>query len=102
MERIGIAASKMAKGNLFSYNCWVVLIAFLFSALIFIVAGSTVLFALVIISYMGSEVMAFDFQGDWGSLLKVCMVTLTVIVTLFTLAAISKNLKMPQHHKNGS
>jgi len=45
MKRIGIAASKISKGNLALYNFCVVLISVLFSLSIFVVAGSTVIFA---------------------------------------------------------
>lgn len=38
MERIGIAASKIAKGNLLLYNSYVVLIAFLLSVLLFLIS----------------------------------------------------------------
>ena len=93
MERIGIAASKMAKGNLFVYNCYVVLISLLFSFSIFIMVGATVVFALTIIAYVGNEIMGLEFEKSWTSILSVCMVSLTVIVALFNLFAISKNLK---------
>ena len=93
MERIGIAASKMAKGNLLVYNLYVILMAFLFSLFIFIVAGCSVVFALIIISYIGKELMAFDVENHWSSVFQVCMVSLTVIVTVFNVLAILKNIK---------
>ncbi|OGX35902.1 MAG: hypothetical protein A3C36_01425 [Omnitrophica WOR_2 bacterium RIFCSPHIGHO2_02_FULL_52_10] len=96
MKRIGIAASKISKGNLVLYHVYVVLISLLFSLFIFLVAGSTVLFALVIIQYVGSEIMGIDFERRWESILAVCMVSLTVIITLFNLAAILINLRIPK------
>lgn len=96
MERIGIAASKIAKGNVFLYNFYVVLIAFLFSLFIFILAGVTVFFALVVISYVSSEVSPFAFDGQLVGLLKLCMISLTVIVAIFNILAILKNIKMPK------
>lgn len=93
MERIGIAASKIAKDNLFLYNCYVVLISFLFSLFIFVVAGSTVLFALIILRYVALEVIAFEFEKIWMTTLSLSMVTLTVVVALFNLLALSRNIK---------
>src|SRR5438874_1803950 len=91
MERIGIAASKMAQGNLFLYNMYVILISLLFSLFIFIVVGITVLLGFIIIAYVGDEIM--DIQKDWSAVLPVCMASLTVIMFLFNLVAISRNLK---------
>jgi len=93
MERIGLAASKMAKGNLWVYNGYVILISFLFSTFIFVVAGSTVVFALIIISYLADQVMSIESDKSWRSILTVCMVCLTVIMALFNFVALSKNLK---------
>ena len=93
MERIGIAASKISKGNLFLYNLNVVLISFLFSLFIFVIAGSTVLFALMIIGYVAGEIKGADFDKKWFSIFSICMVTLTILIGLFNLFAISRNLK---------
>ena len=96
MKRIGIAASKISKGNLTLYNFYVVLISVLFSLFLFVVAGSTIVFALAIIQYVGSEIMGIEFERSWQSVLTVCMVSLTIVVTLFNLFAISKNMKLPK------
>lgn len=96
MKRIGIAASKIAKGNLVLYNCYVVLISFLFSLFIFVVAGATVVLALAVVSYVVSEIMAFEFERTWSAVLPICMMSLTIVVALFNLFAISQNLKLPK------
>ena len=96
MKRIGIAASKISKGNLTLYNVYVVLISALFSLFIFIVAGSTIIFAIAIIKYVGNEIMGAELERSWQSILAVCMVSLTIVITLFNLFAISKNLKLPR------
>jgi len=93
MKRIGIAASKMSKGSLVLYNFYVILISILFSLFIFIIAGSTVIFALAIIRYVGNEIIGVDFDKNWRSIFTVCMVSLTVVTTLFNLFAIIINLK---------
>ena len=96
MERIGIAASKMAKGNIPLYNFYVVLISFLFSLFIFILAGCTVVFSLIVISYLTNEIASFQVVKDWSTILALCMISLSVITVLFMLIAISKNIKFPK------
>ena len=96
MKRIGIAASKISKGNLTLYNVYVVLISALFSLFIFVVAGSTIIFALAIIQYVNHEIMGGEFERSWQPILGVCMVGLTMVVTVFNLMAILQNLKLPK------
>ncbi|HBR14850.1 MAG TPA: hypothetical protein DD723_04810 [Candidatus Omnitrophica bacterium] len=97
MKRIGVAASKMAKGNLVLYNCYVVLISFLFSLFILIVAGSSVVLAIIILAYVANEIMGVELEKSWSSILSVCMVSLTVIIAVFNLFAISQNIKLPKN-----
>ena len=99
MKRIGRAASHMAKGNLVLYNFYVVLIASLFSFFIFLVAGSTVLFAVFIISYVGREIMGSQ-KDYWSTTIMICMVTLTVSIGFFNLLAIAKNIKLGKSKKS--
>lgn len=96
MQRIGIAASRMAPKSIFLYNFYVILISVLFSLFILVISGSTILFALIIISYIGNEIMAVDISTWWNDVLKICMVSLTVITVLFNIAAIIKNIKIPK------
>ena len=97
MKRIGVAASKMAKGNLVLYNFYVVLISFLFSLFILIVAGSSVVLAIIILAYVANEIMGVELEKSWSSILSVCMVSLTVIIAVFNLFAISQNIKLPKN-----
>jgi hypothetical protein len=93
MERIGLAASKMAQGNLLFYNFYVIVLSFLFAVLIFLLAGSAVVFSLIILRYISHEVTGTDVLKDWTKILTYCLVTLSVLMGFFVLAAISKNLK---------
>ncbi|MBI5149955.1 MAG: hypothetical protein HZA28_04205 [Candidatus Omnitrophica bacterium] len=93
MKRIGIAASKISKGNTVFYNLCVVLIACLFSLFIFIVAGATIALALMLIGYIGTEVMGHEFQKNWYFVMAVCMAALTVVVVLFNVFAILMNIR---------
>lgn len=93
MERIGIAASKMAKGNLVLYNFYVLLLAFLISLILFLVAGSAIFLALVAIGFIAQGVVPDSVKNEWLGLLPVCMISLTVTICLIALYAIVKNLK---------
>ena len=94
MKRIGIAASKMAKNNLILYNFFVVLIAFLFSLLIFILAGSSILFALIILGYLINGILPVQFWQEWHDLVLVCMISLSVVMLFFNLYAIGINMRI--------
>jgi hypothetical protein len=93
MKRIGIAASKMAKDSLLAYNFFVVLIAFIFSLLIFFIAGSAITIALLIISFTLQAILPTAFKNEWISVYSVCMLALSVVVGLFNLMAVLKNIK---------
>lgn len=94
MKRIGIAASKISRGNRWLYNFYVILISVLLSLALYLIVGATVIFSLAIIKYVAGEVMGVDFDGDWASILSVCMVSLTVVVALFNVFGILINLKL--------
>jgi phosphotransferase system glucose/maltose/N-acetylglucosamine-specific IIC component len=94
MKRIGVTASKISKGNIFLYNFYVVVISFLFSFFMYIIASMTVLFAIVLISYMGRELLPIYFQHDWYNIYVVCMMALTIVMIIFTLMLIFKNFKL--------
>ena len=100
MKRIGFAASKMAKGNLALYNFYVILISILFSLFVFVVAGATIVFALVILTYVGEEVMIFPHKKDWFTILTVCLVSLTIVTSAFTGMAVLKNFKFSKKKTN--
>jgi len=94
MKRIGIAASKISKGNVPLYNLYVVLISCLFSLFIFIAAGATIALALMLIGYIGAEIMGVEFQKSWFAIMTVCMTALTIIIALFNIFAILINVKI--------
>src|ERR1044072_2407199 len=93
MKRIGIAASKIAQGNVVLYNLYVVLISFLFSLIIFMVAGTSVFFALFMIDNLTRQFASIPFHENRSFIFMVCMISLTILVFLFNLYAISLNLK---------
>jgi hypothetical protein len=96
MERIGIAASKIAKGNLVLYNFAVILISVLYSLFIFVIAGVSVLFAIAIIRYVGNELTLVELDRHWTIITMVCMATLTIVIGVFNLVSLSRNIKFRQ------
>jgi len=93
MERIGLAASKIAQGNLMLYNLYVIVIAFLFSLLLFFIAGCSIVLSLIIIGYVVDGVLPVDLSKDWLDVIKICMAVLTVVVAIFNLFAVIRNVK---------
>lgn len=94
MERIGLAASKMAKGNFVLYNLWVVIIASAVSMFLFLLAGISIFLALVILAAIVKGIMPMEFEKSWESMLRICMLALTIVVSLFNLYAILKNIRL--------
>lgn len=97
MERIGIAASKIAKGNLFLYNFFVVLISFLFSLFVFFLAASAILVALIVIERVVKNIAPDYMEKGFRWVTMVCMISLSVVVALFNLVAISKNIRLSKN-----
>ena len=94
MKRIGIAASKIAKGNLFLYNIYVIVFSFLFSVLIFLMAGSSILIAIFILANVIGAFIPLDMEKNWIPITMMCVVTLTIVVVFFNLFAILANVKV--------
>ncbi|HOW35721.1 MAG TPA: hypothetical protein PL155_04845 [Candidatus Omnitrophota bacterium] len=93
MERIGIAASKIAKGNLLLYNFFVVLLTSLFALLIFFVSGSSIVIVLVGIAYGTSTGFLPDLQRGWIPFMIVCLQCLAIVVGILALWVIARNIK---------
>jgi hypothetical protein len=93
MQRIGLAASRMAQGNLLKYNLFVLGISSLFSLFIFFVSGFTILLALLLISIVTRFFLPPEFSASWPEINKISMVALAVIVGFFDMLAVIKNIK---------
>ena len=94
MERIGRIASRMAKGNLLLYNCYVMLMAFLFSVLIFCLAGASILLSLVLLKSLISALPGEDVSSNWWTAINFCLIALTVVVSVVNVVALKRNLKV--------
>ena len=94
MERIGIAASKIAKGNLFLYNFVVILIVLVFSLLIFFLAGCSIVIVLVLMAYVSKWGSLPDLQKGWMPLMVACLKSLAALVGLLAFYAVAKNFRL--------
>lgn len=94
MDRIGIAASKIAKGNVVLYNTYVVVLTFLFSLFVFMIAGAAIMLALIIVGYFVDGLLPNDLLQDWRQVVVACMVSLTAVVGFFAVYALIRNFKL--------
>ena len=94
MKRIGIAASKISRGNLLLYNLFVLILSTLFSLLIFFLSGFAIFFAIYLIHVLSTGFTPLDFHSSWGEIVKSCMAALAVIAGAFNLCAIGVNVKI--------
>jgi hypothetical protein len=97
MERIGIAASKMSKGCLSSYNFYVVLLSCLFSLLIFFICGFAILLIVFLVSLILHALRPADFHEGWVPMFKFCMIVLALVIGIFNMIAIFKNIQIPKN-----
>lgn len=94
MDRIGIAASKIAKGNIFLYNVIVIFLIGLFALFIFVIAGASVMLALIVVGMIVNGMLPQDFLAEWNGIISVCMAALTVVVSFFAIIALIRNFKL--------
>ncbi len=93
MERIGIAASRMAKGNLLKYNLFVVAISTLFALLLFLVSGFVVLLALLLISIAMRWFLPQE-TAVWTHIAGVAVSAVAIIIGILNVLAVVKNIKI--------
>ncbi|MDE2027197.1 MAG: hypothetical protein KGK03_04905 [Candidatus Omnitrophica bacterium] len=97
MRRIGIAASKMSKGSLLGYNLCVILIACLFSLLVFLICGFAILPIVFLVFLVLHAVKVTGFHTEWIHVFKICLLFLGVVTGIFTVIAIVKNLQLTKN-----
>ena len=97
MLRIGIAASKMSKGCLLSYNLYVIFIACLFSLFIFLICGVVVLFIVYLTSLFLHALNLQEFHAGWVHKFKICLAVLALVVGVFNIVAILKNVQFAKN-----
>ncbi|NLE64606.1 MAG: hypothetical protein GX606_01675 [Elusimicrobia bacterium] len=94
MIRIGIAASKIAKGDLFRYNLHVVVLSFLVSLLLFFLSGFVLFLVLSILSLFFKGLALFRPGGGISEIFGWCLVFLSGIVTGIAGVAIIRNFRV--------
>jgi hypothetical protein len=94
MERIGIAASRMAQGNLLIYNLCVIAISCLCSLLLFFVCAFTLLIALLLILFILRFLLPSELNAAWPAIIKNSLIALSAVVGALNIFAIVKNMKL--------
>ncbi|MEI7998889.1 MAG: hypothetical protein WCH62_05230 [Candidatus Omnitrophota bacterium] len=86
MRRIGLAASKIAKGNIWFYHLAVVLIASLFAIFLFLVCGFSIALTLFVFSLLAH-------QPVFVRIFKICLKFLGISIGIIAFIAVLKNIK---------
>lgn len=94
MERVGIMASKIARGNLTLYNFYVLLGSFFLSLLLFLLSGLVIFLGLWILRLCIGPFIASMSAGQWNSIFCYSLVVLTVLIAGIFLSAVIKNIKL--------
>jgi len=93
MLRIGIAASKLSKGCLLTYNLYVILIATLFSLILFLISGVSILLIVFLISLILHAIKPDEIHSSWVHMFKICLISLGCVVGILNIIAIIKNIQ---------
>jgi hypothetical protein len=96
VERIGIAASRMAQGNLLKYNLFVIGISSVFSFLLFLLAGFVVIAALFLISLVTRWFAPQD-MSTWANVGRVSLTAVAILISILDVLAIVKNIKITKN-----
>ncbi|MCA9395308.1 MAG: hypothetical protein KC900_13995 [Candidatus Omnitrophica bacterium] len=99
MKRIGMAASRISKGDVRLYNIYVVLISVTFSILLFFIAGMAVILAIGIIMVFGPETMTQELRNNWQTVTRMCVQALLVAVLVFNVVGMIINMKIVNRKK---
>lgn len=93
MKRIGLAASKVSKGNVALYNIFVVVLSVLFSTMVFFMSAFSIIIALVLTAYVSSGFTSLALTDKWFEVFKICMAALAFVVGIINIAAILLNIQ---------
>jgi len=93
MERIGIAASRIAKGNIILYNIFVVLLTLLVSLLVLLICGTTIIIVLIVFDYVHRIIEVPELYRGGIAAWVTCMICLGTVIGLLALWTIGKNIK---------
>ena len=94
MLRIGLAASKIAKGNLWVYHLAVVVIACLVAMFVFLICGFCIIATLFLLSVLIQHFWPSASQEVWVDVYKTCLIFLGILIGILAVIAIIKNIKL--------
>jgi hypothetical protein len=94
MKRIGLTASKMAKGNIWLYHVAVVFISFLFAMFIFLVCGFVIAVAMFAVAFLLQRLLPSFDQQAWMQAVRIVLRLLGILIAVGTLVAIIQNVKI--------
>ena len=94
MQRIGLAASKIANGNIWTYHLSVILISLLFALFIFLICGFCIALTIFLLSLLLEHVLPAVNSESWWKVLKICLKLLGILISISTLVAILQNVKL--------
>jgi hypothetical protein len=97
MLRIGIAASKMAKGSLWTYNLFVVLLSCIFALFLFLICGFSILVVVFLLSLGLHALRPSGFYTGWEHMFKICLIVLAAVTGILNIAAIIKNIQFTKN-----
>jgi len=94
MQRIGIAASKMAKGNIWLYHLALLAVTLLFALFAFLVCSFVVAVAIFLVSLILQFFLPAVDQKAWLGVLRTCLLLLAGVIGIIALVAIIQNIKL--------
>ena len=94
MERIGITASRIAKGNLVVYNLAVIAISTACSIMLFFICGFSIGAVLFLVSLVFRNFLPPEFQAAWPAVVRICLAALGAVVGILYVLAVVKNIKI--------
>lgn len=94
MKRIGIAASRIAKGNLWVYHLSVLFLSSLFSFLVFVLSAFSLLVGFGLLSFISKAFVIFEAGRGFSPAFLVAMAALAVVVGIMNLVAIIMNIRI--------
>ena len=94
MKRIGLAASKIAQGNVWFYNLAVVIITVLFAFFVFFICGFIIGIAIFALSLIAQHGLHLGNGQTWLEALRICLILLGILVGIGALVGIIINIKL--------
>ncbi len=92
MKRIGIAASKLAQGNLVLYNAWVIGLTLILTVVLLVLAGIPTFVALTLMGHALEAFFPDSFGPQWTEVVQVSMAAVIMLVLGLAGAGLFQNM----------